>query len=839
MQCSHTISKDEQTGIAIFEIDMKVIVSSTILLCTNQYLTSTQAFLLHPSFRVGQHFHQHGNTNVNPLVATAASKSLIETPSTPDSETRDDANNETIVNIDAAQQIDDDIGENSSVAVLESNVESPSLQSNKRQNNNKANQSPLFQQTTLQEQDLIEESDQGIKANTPAPDTGTKKSWRGDWGAFLLNRKNMEEQVLKDQEDITEPIQDITSSSIIDEPEVSDTNRTEINQKIDLGVEIEPPTQSPIEEVEESINEVEAELDESVTLLPGIQMGSALKDMEVLPVSSSSLSAYGLTNAEPDSNLNISSSLPLGDPEHTERIERDMQLLAVSVASTIDTTEQYKLFVENGGGLKPLLQTIRDGAREIRQGELESNFYTETVLGTVELQEEALVSACTACRTLRDLCAISKPFAVVMTDGILQADASWSEPVMNKKKKKIFTSGGILSDFLTLLRHTRDFDRIYNRQRKRERLKKLRNGGFPLRRYRRQSRGKSKSSSNPQFQNDICLLLTLYLACFRLKEARKRCCLYVTQLLLEMAFASDDAVHAFRNTSGLTETIVSISSYAPRERLRRRWIRYPIEVVRRKISGQKEILDDQRPFLAAASISDGIDGQIQGASNQLLAAIGHNIWYPKSVNQKGLRILCLDGGGTRGIAAISTMSSIVDALGGVEVCDAFDIIAGTSTGAIIAFLVGLRRESSVLAKKRYDKLIKRIFVKSALSTPMLLFTTATYDEAPFNSVMAEILQDNSMLASRADPRVPLVFAISSKMTSTPTQLCLFRNYNYKSGEIKDTFVQDPNEAREELGLEPTNQSPLGSSTIDDDLGFASRHPGTFTCDHLLHFFRII
>ena len=99
--------------------------------------------------------------------------------------------------------------------------------------------------------------------------------------------------------------------------------------------------------------------------------------------------------------------------------------------------------------------------------------------------------------------------------------------------------------------------------------------------------------------------------------------------------------------------------------------------------------------------------------------------------------------------------------------------------AIIAFLVGLRRESSVMARKRYDRLIKRIFVKSALSGPMLVFTTATYDEAPFNTVIGEILRDNSMLASRADPRVPLVFAISSKMSSTPTQLCLFRNYNYR------------------------------------------------------------
>ena len=99
--------------------------------------------------------------------------------------------------------------------------------------------------------------------------------------------------------------------------------------------------------------------------------------------------------------------------------------------------------------------------------------------------------------------------------------------------------------------------------------------------------------------------------------------------------------------------------------------------------------------------------------------------------------------------------------------------------AIIAFLVGLRRESSMMARKRYDRLIKRIFVKSALSGPMLVFTTATYDETPFNTVIGEILRDNSMLASRADPRVPLVFAISSKMSSTPTQLCLFRNYNYR------------------------------------------------------------
>lgn len=223
-------------------------------------------------------------------------------------------------------------------------------------------------------------------------------------------------------------------------------------------------------------------------------------------------------------------------------------------------------------------------------------------------------------------------------------------------------------------------------------------------------------------------------------------------------------------------------------------------------------------------------------SNQLLAALGYNEWYPKTAGQKGLRILCLDGGGARGVTAISSMRSIVDALGGIEVCDAFDMIAGTSTGAIIAFLVGLRRESSLMARKRYEKLIKQVFIKSALSTPMLLFTTATYDESPFNEVMMGVLGDNSMLASRADPRVPLVFAISSKMSSTPTQLCLFRNYNYKRGEMSDAFVEDPIEAKVqlELPLQDDIYQLCSKKSYDENLhqrseksSLGSRHPGTY------------
>jgi hypothetical protein len=101
------------------------------------------------------------------------------------------------------------------------------------------------------------------------------------------------------------------------------------------------------------------------------------------------------------------------------------------------------------------------------------------------------------------------------------------------------------------------------------------------------------------------------------------CALYVVQLLLAMSFASDKAVDRLRATSGFTDTVLSCSSYAQKERLRRRWVRYPIEVIKRRFkSNEPNKGTTEDPFLTAASVSTGLSGQIQGTSNQLLAAIG-------------------------------------------------------------------------------------------------------------------------------------------------------------------------------------------------------------------------
>ena len=241
------------------------------------------------------------------------------------------------------------------------------------------------------------------------------------------------------------------------------------------------------------------------------------------------------------------------------------------------------------------------------------------------------------------------------------------------------------------------------------------------------------------------------------------------QLLLAMTAASDGAVDVMRTTPGLREAVLMCSSYARKEKTRR-WLRYPGEIIKwtwRSKQRNPSMARKQRPFIEATAPGKTMNGRIQRTSNQLLAALGFNQWVPKIPGQKGLRILCMDGGGARGMATVTAVNSLVKSIGGVEVSDCFDMIVGTSTGAIIAFLVGLRRESSELAVRRYNILLSKIFAKTALSTPLLLFTTASYDETPFMNILSEILMDNTMLDSRADPAVPL----GTLTTSWFAQMC--------------------------------------------------------------------
>ena len=170
-----------------------------------------------------------------------------------------------------------------------------------------------------------------------------------------------------------------------------------------------------------------------------------------------------------------------------DRISRDMRHLAVSIASSIEDVDQWRTFCQEGnGGLMPLLECIREGARYIA---LQKQFLAKKKAFSaeggmfLEQQEETFMAACSACRALRDLCAISPELSAVITDGILRANAAWSvKTESTNHRSQEFNNyrdeGGhqgrevhqygenLMHDFMTMLRYANEYSEPTNRRRK-------------------------------------------------------------------------------------------------------------------------------------------------------------------------------------------------------------------------------------------------------------------------------------------------------------------------------------------------------------------------------------
>ena len=74
--------------------------------------------------------------------------------------------------------------------------------------------------------------------------------------------------------------------------------------------------------------------------------------------------------------------------------------------------------------------------------------------------------------------------------------------------------------------------------------------------------------------------------------------------------------------------------------------------------------------------------------------------------KKEIRILTLDGGGSKGVYTLGVLSELEQAFG-CRIYEKFDLIYGTSTGAIIAALLGLGM-SVEEARKHYFELVPQI-----------------------------------------------------------------------------------------------------------------------------------
>lgn len=151
------------------------------------------------------------------------------------------------------------------------------------------------------------------------------------------------------------------------------------------------------------------------------------------------------------------------------------------------------------------------------------------------------------------------------------------------------------------------------------------------------------------------------------------------------------------------------------------------------------------------------------------------------------RILSLDGGGLRGFLSLAFLERIESLLGqryggdpGFRLCDYFDLIGGTSTGAIIAAgLATGRRTSEIL--KMYQEMGQRVFRKLPWRVGVF---SPKFESAPLKAALADQLGD--MTLGSEEIRTGLVMV--SKRLDTGS---LWPIHNNPRGRYYEAPIDDP------------------------------------------------
>jgi patatin-like phospholipase/acyl hydrolase len=142
----------------------------------------------------------------------------------------------------------------------------------------------------------------------------------------------------------------------------------------------------------------------------------------------------------------------------------------------------------------------------------------------------------------------------------------------------------------------------------------------------------------------------------------------------------------------------------------------------------------------------------------------------QSSNEKLCRVLSLDGGGAKGFYTLGALKEIEALIGG-KLCDKFDLIFGTSTGAIIASLLGLGRtvdEIEALYRAHVVKVMAQ-WLPSKKTAALEALAAEVFGELKFDAFKTEM----GIVGTRWMEERPMIFktnpgqAFNAKATFEP------------------------------------------------------------------------
>ncbi|KAF7716534.1 Uncharacterized protein PECH_005178 [Penicillium ucsense] len=124
-------------------------------------------------------------------------------------------------------------------------------------------------------------------------------------------------------------------------------------------------------------------------------------------------------------------------------------------------------------------------------------------------------------------------------------------------------------------------------------------------------------------------------------------------------------------------------------------------------------------------------------------------YEPNLLDRNGLCLLSLDGGGVRGLSTLFILQDIMTQLSRergspsiLKPCEVFDLIGGTSTGGLIAIMLGRLEMSTVDCILAYTELIRKVFGEKLRSLPVNWIgdIRPRYDSEKLRSAVEDVIK---------------------------------------------------------------------------------------------------
>ncbi|MGH0121122.1 UNVERIFIED_CONTAM: hypothetical protein FKN15_071982 [Acipenser sinensis] len=178
------------------------------------------------------------------------------------------------------------------------------------------------------------------------------------------------------------------------------------------------------------------------------------------------------------------------------------------------------------------------------------------------------------------------------------------------------------------------------------------------------------------------------------------------------------------------------------------------------------------------------DERLQDAVREALSLVG----YIDPVKGRGIRVLSIDGGGTRGLVALQTLHKLEE-LTGKPIYQLFDYICGVSTGAILGFMLGLFQIPLAECEDLYRRLGSDVFKQNVIvGTVKMGWSHAFYDSEIWETILKERIGSDLMIETARNAKCPKVAAVSTIVNrGTPLKAYVFRNYNLPPG-VKSHYL---------------------------------------------------